>query len=176
MRKRNLDAKWQEREKPKNKIEAKLLGYYVKIRIIERRTFSSATEQNQKLTENIETSKKCAFFLIHAGGRHARVFTLARKWGPRVIFLLKRCRGWATLAVGTPAATWLIPFLVPHVAVAIPAVPILVLISVPISIPTITFCIPVSIPIFLTVAPVPVTVTAIAATRATGTSFSARGR
>ena len=112
------------------------------------------------------------FFLIHTVGRHSRVFTLAREWGPRIVFLLERCRGWATLALGAPAATWLILFLVPHVAVAIPAVSLVLIPPVPIPVPTITFRVPVSIPIFLTVA---VAVTAIAATRAAGT-FSARGR
>ncbi len=39
---------------------------------------------------------------------HARVCTLGRKWGPRIIFLLE-CQGWAMFAVKTPAATFLIP-------------------------------------------------------------------
>jgi hypothetical protein len=117
-------------------------------------------------------------FLIHAGGRHARIFTLAGKWGPGIVFLLQRCRGWATLAVGAPAATLVIPFLVAHIAVAIPAVPILVPIPFPVPAAltvTIRITVTVTVPISLAVAVAVTSVTAITATRAAGT-FTARGR
>jgi hypothetical protein len=119
-------------------------------------------------------------FLIHTGGGHARIL-LARKRGPRIVFLLQRCRGRAALAVGAPAATLVIPLLVAPVAVAIPAIPILVPIT-PFPVPSLT----VTIRITVTVATVPISlavtvafsVTAItAATRAAGTfTFTTRGR
>jgi hypothetical protein len=110
--------------------------------------------------------------------RHARIFTLSVGTGrPRDVILLVRSGGWAALAVGTPAATVVVPLLVPYVTVSIiPAVsipiPILILtvaIHIPVTISvaltiTITVLLTVTVPVSLTI-----TVTAATATGATGT-------